>query len=43
MQTSVPEGMTIEEHLETALETAENGDTKYHIRESLQKLQASEW
>jgi hypothetical protein len=31
---------TIEDHLETALETAEDSDARYHIRESLQKLQA---
>jgi len=29
---------TVSEHLSTALETAENDDTKYHLREAYQKL-----
>lgn len=33
----------LEEHLEEALETAENAETRYHLREALQKLQAQRW
>jgi hypothetical protein len=42
MRTQLRDDTNIEEHLEAALETAEDGDTKYHIRESLQKLQVAD-
>jgi len=32
------ERTTVNEHLSTALETAENENTKYHLREAYQKL-----
>jgi len=32
------ERTTVNEHLSTALETAENEHTKYHVREAYQKL-----
>lgn len=36
--THLHEGTRLHEHLEGALDTAENNDTKYHIRAALQQL-----
>ncbi|WP_201289141.1 hypothetical protein [Halovenus carboxidivorans] len=35
-------GTDIETHLRRALETAENSETRYHLREALQKCSAAE-
>lgn len=42
MGTKLHECTSLEAHLEHALETAENSETKYHIRATLQKLYTEE-
>jgi hypothetical protein len=39
MGTEVKQQKDVETHLEEALDVAENSETRYHIREVLQKLQ----
>lgn len=38
MHSPEPQSTPLETHLQEALEAAEDGTTKYHLREALQKL-----